>query len=207
LVGGAVASHASFSVTTLPSDWTTGITSDSGTYTNTLLFPIPNPQLFGLNKSFVAYGNNVTTGPTGSDTFTAKTAHLVFDVTHGADTAMFTGTGTLNGAVSFNGTAGNSTATVTFTSLNGSTTTGTDPFTGNPDSLIDKTVVGKTVFTVYLDVNQGLAAPITGAPASVAGGVMVSAIPELGTSVSLGAMLLGGCLFGRRIRRRNGTRP
>lgn len=198
LIGGAVASQASFSVNTLPSDWTAGINSDSSTFTNTLLFPVPNPQVFGGGSSFVTYGNNFTSGAaSGTDTFTAVPAHLTFTVTHGANMATFTATGTINGSVGFSGGLPFSHATVTFTDLNGSSTVVTDPFTGN-QALVVK--VGH--ITDYVDVNQGIAAPFQ-APASIVGGVSV---PELGTSMSLGAMLLGGCLFGGRLRRRNNSR-
>jgi hypothetical protein len=202
LVGGAVASKADFTVTTLPSDWTAGVTSDSGTFTNTLLFPVPNPQTFSGNSSFVVYGNNFTTGPVGSDTFTNVPAHLNFDVLCQGHTFSFTATGALNGGMSFNGTNGQSTTSITFSDLNGSSTLVTDPFTGNQALVVKEHFGGKNGPTVtdYVDVNQGIAAPFA-APATIQGGIVC--VPELGTSMSLGAMLLGGCLFGRRIRRRS----
>jgi hypothetical protein len=202
LTAGAVAvSNAELTVTTTPSDWTTGVSSSAGNFVE-VLAPFSTMTPFGVVK----YGSSTTvTVTSGTDTFgpppsPGTTVHLDFDVSN-ANTGVtnsYEATGYIAGTVGTNG-GGFSNSKINLTSLV-DTTTGAVGFLtvdkGN-NAIAALEVIASDGVHVQVDTNY--TTPKPGQSQTISGFVFV---PELGTSVSMAGLLLGGCLLGRGLRRR-----
>jgi len=200
--GAAAVSNAQLTITTTPSDWTTGVSSSAGKFVE-VLAPFSTTAPFGVVK----YGSSTTvTVSSGTDTFgpppTPGTAvHLDFDVTNSKTgvTNSFIATGYIAGKVG-DTNGGFSNSSINLTSLVDTTTGATgflsvDP--GNP-AIAALKVSAPDVGNVFVDT--AYTTPKPGQSQTISG--FVTAIPELGTSVSMAGLLLGGCLLGRGLRRR-----
>jgi hypothetical protein len=200
-VGIAAVGNAQLTVTTTPSDWTTGVSSTGGKFVE-VLAPFSTTGPFGVIK----YGSSTTVAVTsGTDTFgppptPGTTVHLNFDVSDSkGHTNSFVATGYITGTVGTTG-GGFSNSQINLTSLVDTTTGAVGTLTTEPANpgLSALVVRGDNIGFIYVDT--AYTTPKPGQSQTISG--FVRPIPELGTSVSMAGLLLGGCLFGRRLRRR-----
>jgi len=203
LTAGAVAvSNAQLTITTTPSDWTTGVTSTGGKFVE-VLAPFSTTAPFGVVK----YGSSTTvTVSSGTDTFgppptPGTTVHLDFDVTNTKTgvTNSFIATGYIAGTVGTGG-GGFSNSKINLTSLTDTTTGVTDILTVDPGNTAIPALLVTAPDIGHIYVDTSYTTPKPGQSQTISG--FVTAIPELGTSVSMAGLLLGGCLLGRGLRRR-----
>ena len=189
------------SINVLTTAWNSGVNSDGGEFTNTLLPPLSNPAALNT-PSEVIFGNTITSG-LGSDTFTDVPVDVAFSVTQNGYADSFVANGEITGAVSYDGTTGSSTAHVLFTSLTDTTTGQTTSLHGvlDPGSMQSSLDLITQVGTVYVDYAQPI--PFDASPTTVSGFLTPAAVPELGSCTALMSMLTGSGVLGLVFRRRN----